>query len=262
MTHPEILQCDRDVLARELEREGRLQIADEIRRGECKMGSVGAVLRALASVRGERPSGDAVEATRRAYRNVMDPDGNSGHPPLETSNERLNRAMSRAIAAADRARGRTALVWRTPEEWDRTPRGGPHAVLWLLCDDDTIFNRSSESPWPHDNPHVIAWAFPAPPPWAATPAETAIDFSRCGIQDGCENRARCRADGECHYTKSSLGGFASTRSRTASPPDPHRAAITAQFEILAALLMPAAYDMDAMTSRFNAAREKWERGNG
>lgn len=65
MTDVQITQEDRDVLARELEREGRLQIADEIRRGECKMGSVGAALRAIASVRGERPSGDAVELQRR-----------------------------------------------------------------------------------------------------------------------------------------------------------------------------------------------------
>jgi hypothetical protein len=31
-----------------------------------------------------------------------------------------------------------------------------------------------------------------------------IDFSRCGIQDGCDQKYQCAADGMCHYTKTDL----------------------------------------------------------
>lgn len=239
MTDPEITDADRELLAEEYERDGFTAAAEMVRRGR----SNPSVLRAIARARTEASrvpevGGDAVEALLDERYN-----GNNwrmGQSDYYISRTIEN--AQRELAAADAARGLSWVTWRRPEEWvpatSRTERYvwtwywhankalGKVLILWWAKEGEGISD-------------AIAWAeMPVPPAWAGgekaearvpvdrverTPFKFdhhpddlvtqgphddlrshAQDLSRCGIQDGCDQRDRCRADGVCQATGSLL----------------------------------------------------------
>jgi hypothetical protein len=87
----------------------------------------------------------------------------------------------------------------TPDQWLRM--SGPDAIPgegWTYGYDGCISSRYT----PGDDP--LAGDLGSTK--AHVQQQLPVDWSRCGVQDGCDQRANCLRDGECHYTKTSLTG--------------------------------------------------------
>lgn len=133
--------------------------------------------------------GDAVEAALKAWtrgRVWMGP------PGVDLSRNAIYREdMSRAIAAADAARGRSYVEWRRSEEYEQMPNDPLSGYVLICCGDRTAH-------WQRDRPLPAVtdrWAeMPTPPPWTE-PGPTQ------GVLDGAQllrSLRRSRPPPDCY----------------------------------------------------------------
>lgn len=134
---------------------------------------------------------------------------------LVASPELRRAVVAIVIDAADAARGRSYVDWRPRNEWRSIGVDEPERRVLVENDDGEVLQWHAVRSAPIAHWHRRWAKMPTPPPWSETASspwteqnatEKPAPQRTCGIQDGCDNRARCLADGECHYTKSPLVG--------------------------------------------------------